>query len=95
MWLATASGVPAMAHDEPAAVQMAQEEAPPPGALAPRYEPVPPPKKSWYNDSYIFAATRAVADSTMVPAAKAPLFVLTVPLDLVLLPFATIGGLFG
>ena len=31
----------------------------------------------------------------MVPAAKAPLFLLTVPLDLVLLPFAAIGGLFG
>ena len=51
--------------------------------------------KSWYNDSYIFAMTRGVADSTMVPAAKAPLFLLTVPLDLVLLPFAAIGGFFG
>jgi hypothetical protein len=39
--------------------------------------------------------TRTVAASTMVPAAKVPLFVLTVPLDIVFLPFAAIGGLFG
>jgi hypothetical protein len=39
--------------------------------------------------------TRGVAASTMVPAAKAPLFVLALPLDIVFLPFAAIGGLFG
>jgi len=77
-----------------AAVQIAQAGSEP-RELEPRYQPVPPEEKSWYNDSYIFALTRGVADSTMVPAAKAPLFVLTVPLDLVLLPIAAIGGLFG
>jgi len=83
------------AADQPAAVQVAQEPEAPPRELQPRYEPVPPQPKSWYNDSYIFAMTRGVADSTLVPAAKAPLYLLTVPLDLVLLPFAAIGGLFG
>ena len=85
--------MPAAKH-QPDAILVAQAE-PPSRALEPRYQPVPPPKKSWYNDSYIFAATRGVADSTMIPAVKGPLFLLTVPLDLVLLPFAAIGGLFG
>ncbi|MGH7787403.1 MAG: hypothetical protein ACRERC_11085 [Candidatus Binatia bacterium] len=76
-------------------IQLAQETEPPPRELEPRYQPVPPQPKSWYNDSYIFAMTRGVSDSTLVPAAKAPLYLLTVPLDLVLLPFASIGGLFG
>ena len=65
------------------------------GELDPRYQPVPPEQKSWYNAGYFFALTRSVAGSTLVPAAKAPLFLLTAPLDLVLLPFAAIGGLFG
>lgn len=63
--------------------------------LEPRYRPSEPEQKSWYNSSYVFGMTRGVAGSTMAPAAKAPLFVLTVPLDIVLLPFAAIGGLFG
>ena len=82
--------------EQPEAVVVAQApEPPPPRELQPRYEPAPIEQKSWYNDSYIFGMTRGVADSTMVPAVKAPLFLLTVPLDLVLLPFAAIGGLFG
>jgi hypothetical protein len=63
--------------------------------LQPRYQPVPPEEQSWYNGSYIFGMTRGVAASTMVPAAKVPLFVLALPLDIVFLPFAAIGGLFG
>lgn len=63
--------------------------------LEPRYQPRPPVEKSWYNDSYLFGMTRGVADSTIAPAGKVPLFFLTVPLDIVFLPFAAIGGLFG
>ena len=63
--------------------------------LEPRYQPREPEKKSWYNGSYIFGITRSVASSPMSPAGKVPLFVLTVPLDIVCLPFAVIGGLFG
>jgi hypothetical protein len=74
---------------------VAQATEPSPRELQPRYEPVPPPEKSWYNSSYIFGMTRGVANSTLVPAVKAPLFVLTVPLDLVFLPFEAIGGCFG
>jgi hypothetical protein len=65
------------------------------GKLEPRYQPREPQPKSWYNGSYIFGITRTIAASTMVPAAKVPLFVLSVPLDIAFLPFAAIGGLFG
>lgn len=78
-----------------AVVQVAQADEAPQRELQPRYEPVPPQPKSWYNSSYIFAATRGVADSPMMPVAKAPLFLLAVPLDIVLLPFTVIGGFFG
>jgi hypothetical protein len=76
-------------------VQLAQAGGTEPRELEPRYQPAPVQEKSWYNDSYIFGMTRGVAESTMHPAAKVPLFVLTVPLDLVFLPFAAIGGMFG
>ena len=39
--------------------------------------------------------TRGLADSTIHPAVKTPLFLFTVPLDLVFFPFAAIGGFFG
>jgi hypothetical protein len=77
------------------AIEVAQTQAEPTPELRPRYEPVPPPEKSWYNSTYLFAATRGVADSTLVPAVKAPLFLLTVPLDVVCLPFAALVGCFG
>lgn len=78
-----------------AAIELAQAGGTEPRELEPRYQPVEPEEQSWYNGSYIFGMTRSVAASTMVPAAKVPLFVLTVPLDIVFLPFAAIGGLFG
>jgi len=63
--------------------------------LQPRYEPAPVEPESSYNSSYIFGLSRGLADSTISPAGKAPLFLLTVPLDIVLFPFAAIGGFFG
>jgi hypothetical protein len=47
-----------------------------------------------YDSSYLFGMTKGVADSTMTPAFKPLVFLLTVPLDIVLLPFAAIGGFF-
>lgn len=82
------------AETEPPLV-LAAEHGTEPGELRPRYTPVPPEEESWYNAGYMFALTGSVARSTMSPALKAPLFVFTVPLDIVLLPFAAIGGLFG
>ena len=97
-WLlaAVTAGAPAgaRAEAEPPLV-IAEAQGTEPGELRPRYQPVPPEEESWYNAGYIFALTGSVARSTLAPAAKAPLFVLTVPLDIVLLPFAAIGGLFG
>jgi len=92
--LATAPSA-AEANDGAAALEVAQMDDAPQRPLEPRYQPAPPQEKSSYNDSYIFAATRGVANSTMVPAVKVLLFPLTVPIDIVLLPFAAIGGLFG
>lgn len=91
---------PVAVVDEP--ILLAQEGGTVPRELEPRY-PAPPPGEpgpyseegAGYNASYIFGMTRGVAASTMVPAAKVPLFVLTVPLDIVFLPFAVIGGFFG
>jgi len=90
---AQASPVLVLAQADDADVQ--GEDASGRRPLEPRYRPMEPEQESWYNSSYLFGMTRSVAGSTMVPAAKVPLFVLTVPLDLAFLPFAAIGGLFG
>jgi hypothetical protein len=78
-----------------APIVVTQEQGTVQGELRPRYEPVPPQPKSWYNSDYLFGMTRGVSQSTVHPAVKVPLFVLTVPLDIVFLPFAAIGGCFG
>lgn len=90
-------GSPAFAasHSDGTLVELAQDDGTRPRELEPRYTPAPVEEPSSYNSSYIFGMTRGVAESTIHPAGKVPLFVLTVPLDLVFLPFAAIGGLFG
>ncbi len=50
--------------------------------------------RSGYTTEYLFGMSRAVADSTLHPALKPPVFLLTIPLDIVFLPFAAIGGFF-
>lgn len=77
------------------AIVVAQAGSPEEGRLSPRYEPAPVQEPCWYNSSYLFGMTRGLAESTIHPAGKAPLFVLTVPLDILFLPFTAIGGLFG
>jgi hypothetical protein len=62
--------------------------------LQPRYEPAQPAPQGAYNNQYIFGITRGVADSTMHPAVKILIFPITVPFDLVLLPFEVMGGFF-
>ena len=101
-WIATAmfltTALPAVgdSHTRGAeAIVIAQAHGTEPGELSPRYEPVPPEPKSSYNSGYLFGMTRGVAQSTVHPAVKVPLFVITVPLDIVFLPFAAIGGFFG
>jgi hypothetical protein len=47
-----------------------------------------------YNSAYIFGMTRGVGASTMHPAIKPLFFLITIPLDIVFLPFAAIGGFF-
>ncbi|HPG24320.1 MAG TPA: hypothetical protein PLW10_01680 [Myxococcota bacterium] len=86
------------ASDSSAAIVIAQAddcERDCEGRLEPRYQPREPEEKGWYNGDYVFGLSRSLANSTIEPAAKAPLFLFTVPLDLALLPFALIGGMFG
>lgn len=47
-----------------------------------------------YTGEYIFGMTKGVMRSTLTPALKPVVLLLTVPLDLVFLPFAAIGGFF-
>lgn len=89
---APATAVPPLGHH---ALEVAQAGGTEPRELEPRYQPAPVEPKGWYNDRYLFGMTRGVAESTLHPGAKVPLFALTLPLDLVLLPFAAIGGMFG
>ncbi len=77
------------------ALVVAQAGGTEPRPLEPRYQPVQEEPPGWYNASYMFGMTRSVAQSTLSIGLKAPLFLLTVPCDIVLLPFAAIGGLFG
>ena len=52
--------------------------------------------EAWhYNTDYLFGLSRGTADSALLPAFKPLVFLLTVPLDIALLPIAAIGGLFG
>jgi hypothetical protein len=50
--------------------------------------------RSGYDSSFLFAMSRGLAQSTVVTPLKPVLFLFTVPLDIVLLPFAAIGGFF-
>jgi hypothetical protein len=47
-----------------------------------------------YDSEYLFGMTRGVVNSTLMPALKPLAFLVTVPLDLALLPFTAIAGLF-
>lgn len=84
-------------------IVLAQDGGTVPREIEPEYQPVPPTTPGPYNDSerdiyttdYLFGMTRGVAGSTMVPALKVPLFLFTVPLDIIFLPFEAIGGFFG
>jgi len=78
----------------PALADNADDEGDDPGRLRPTYEPRPPPEKDVYTTDYLFGITRAVSESTLVPAAQIPLFILTVPLDIAFLPMEAIAGFF-
>ena len=47
-----------------------------------------------YNSEYLFGLSRSVAGSTMNAGVKTLFFVFTIPVDIVVLPFAAIGGFF-
>jgi hypothetical protein len=45
-----------------------------------------------FNDEYVYASTKAVSHMNAHPAAKVPLYPLTVAVDTAFLPFAAIAG---
>jgi hypothetical protein len=99
-WAGIAAASESSSPGEP--IVLAQDGGTQPRELEPTY-PAPPPgppgpyndqEREHYNSDYLFGMTRGVAHSTMVPALKAPLFLFTIPLDIVFLPFAAIGGFF-
>ena len=47
-----------------------------------------------YSTEYIFGMSKAIRRSTLHPALKPAAWLFTIPLDIVLLPFAALGGLF-
>jgi hypothetical protein len=47
-----------------------------------------------YNTGYLFAMTKAVAAGPITPGLKPLLFLFTVPLDIITLPFTAIAGFF-
>ncbi len=87
--LACSSDVPERSATDSTQTQTSED-----GRIEPRYQPREPEPKPWYNSKLLFGMTRGVANSTIAPAAQVPLMVLTVPLDIVFLPFAAIGGFF-
>lgn len=97
------AAAPASAEAESAPIVLAQDGGTEPRELEPAYAPPPPGEPGPYNEAegqgynsdYLFGITRSIAGTTIIPAGKVPLFLLSVPLDIVLLPFAAIGGFFG
>jgi hypothetical protein len=49
-------------------------------------------EREGYNSEYIFGMTKGILNSTLNPALKPMVSLLTVPLDLVFLPFAALLG---
>ena len=86
---------PSAAADTADPLVVAQTQGTRDGDLEPRYQSREPESPDAYNNDYLFAMTRGVRDAAIAPAGKVPLYVLTIPLDIALLPFALIGGLFG
>jgi len=92
--VAVVGPVPAIAAPAAEPVEIAQAEGTREGGLEPRYQPREPEEPNAYDGDYVFAMTRGVADAPIAPAGKVVLYVLTLPLDIALLPFALLGGLF-
>lgn len=100
------AGLPALAFEAP--VTGAPITATPPSLLAegpPADAPYPIPnyvmaardtleveEHGGYTSEYIFGMSKAIMRSTLTPALKPAVLLLTVPLDIVFLPFAAIGG---
>jgi hypothetical protein len=96
------ASVPAMAL-EPSVSEAIHDPAAPDGITW--YEVVPPyamnardkvdlEEHGGWTGEYVFGMTKGLMRSTLTPALKPVFLIFTVPLDIVFLPFAAIGGFF-
>ena len=92
LWVMMSSFVIAVLAAAPPA--LAAEGGEDSGTLEPTHKPMPPPEKKTYTTDYLFAITRSVTNSTIVPAGRVPLYFLTIPCDIVFLPIEAIAGFF-
>jgi hypothetical protein len=87
------TSLPVMAADGAEHAVARGDETHPPYLLAAR-DSVELEDRSGYSGEYIFGMTKGLMRSTLTPALKPVVMILTVPLDLVFLPFAAIAGFF-
>jgi len=87
-----ALGTPALAleSDQPPEVGQSAELSP----YVMAYDKLDVEDRQGYTTQYMFSMSKAVTRSTLEPALKPAVLLFTIPLDLVLLPFAAIGGFF-
>jgi len=83
--------LPSGAIDESSRGIEAQQAMPP---WASAYDQLDVEDHSGYSSEYIFGMTKGIMRSTLTPALKPVILLVTVPLDIAFLPFAAIGGFF-
>ena len=86
------AGSPVLAFEAGSAEPGSQIERPSQYVMA--YDSLDVEDHQGYSSDYIFGMTKGIMRSTMVGALKPVMLLFTVPLDLVFLPFAVIGGFF-
>jgi hypothetical protein len=87
-----ALGTPALAldSDQPPGMNQSSERSP----YVMAYDKLDVEDRQGYTTQYMFSMSKAVTRSTLEPALKPAVLLFTIPLDLILLPFAAIGGFF-
>jgi len=86
------ASLPATALDDASRGVELQQQVVSPWASA--YDQLDVEDHSGYSSEYIFGMTKGIMRSTLTPALKPVVLLVTVPLDIAFLPFAAIGGFF-
>jgi hypothetical protein len=86
------AGMPTVALGGQSGADSAWDATQPPQTVA--YDSLELEDRQGYSSAYIFGMTKGIMRSTLTPALKPVVLVLTIPLDIAFLPFAAIGGFF-